>query len=228
MMYANLIFDLDETLFDFKKGEQLSLEQLFTNHGLTNLDELVAAFRQLNHQVWLAIQAGGDRDALMNTRFAKLLAEFGEVVDGPAMQREYHQYLNDQAFVFDGALDLLATLRAHHGLIVAGTNGSTAVQTKRLAKAGLTPYFDAVYTSETIGVNKPDGQFFQYIMQQHPEMTPENTVMIGDGLLPDIHGAQQAGLPTIWVNLYDQPNNTAYQSDYTVTSYAALAKLLIN
>ncbi|MBO6054569.1 MAG: HAD-IA family hydrolase, partial [Oscillospiraceae bacterium] len=60
--------------------------------------------------------------------------------------------------------------------------------------SGLSLFFEAVFNSERIGVQKPDPAFFQACFSQIPGFRPERAVLVGDSLRSDILGANQAGI----------------------------------
>ena len=102
-MYKHLIFDLDDTLLDFRKGEQVGLMNIFRDHGLENqVDEAFATYQTINRGLWAAYERGEiNKDQIHNTRFGKLLESIDRAGDGIALEKEYRQYLNQNYFVLD-------------------------------------------------------------------------------------------------------------------------------
>ena len=45
MKYENLLFDVDDTLLDFKAAELAGLTKLFANHGYTLTDKLLVKYQ---------------------------------------------------------------------------------------------------------------------------------------------------------------------------------------
>lgn len=225
-MYKTLIFDLDDTLLDFKAGERHGLEQIFLAHGLDDLTAANAQYQIINQAVWQQVEHGADRTKLLNTRFAKLFAEFGQAVDGQKVELEYRHYLDTNYAQIPDAQLVLANLHAKGYRILAGTNGVKLTQERRLAASGLAPYFAAIYTSEEIGYAKPAKEFFQYIFQHETQLSLSDTVMIGDGLSADIQGAQIFGLDRIWVNLKKQSNTSTFKPTQEIQRLVELMEVL--
>ena len=165
-MYNHLIFDLDDTLLDFRKGEQVGLMNIFRDHGLENqVDEAFATYQTINRGLWAAYERGEiNKDQIHNTRFGKLFESFDRAVDGIALEKEYRQYLNQNYFVLDGAEDLLKNLVNQGYKLIAGTNGEQHTQELRLEHTGFGRYFDDVFISDAIGHAKPSTEFFDAIL----------------------------------------------------------------
>ena len=51
--------------------------------------------------------------------------------------------------------------------------------------------------------------------------------MIGDSLTADIPGGKQAGMITVWVNLFGKALDESVQPDYEVQNYAQLKALFL-
>ena len=51
--------------------------------------------------------------------------------------------------------------------------------------------------------------------------------MIGDSLLADIQGGNNAGIDTVWYNPYIKTNETGIRPTYEVNDYKQLLALLI-
>lgn len=57
-MLKNIIFDLDDTLLDFKRGEYEGLRDIFIAQGIKDLDKVFQTYNKINTQVWLQIENG--------------------------------------------------------------------------------------------------------------------------------------------------------------------------
>lgn len=225
-MYKYLIFDLDDTLLDFKAGEKLGLDMVLTGHGISDLASALERYQVINHDLWRQVEQGADRTKLLDGRFAKLFAEFGQAVDGHTLEMEYRHYLDTNYAKVPEADTTLRALVDQNYTILAGTNGVKATQEARLSHSGLGIYFDAVYTSEEIGHSKPAAEFFQHIFDHERGMQSSKTVMIGDGLTADIQGAQNFGLDRIWVNLRNEANQTEFIPTHEVHQLRDLQAIL--
>jgi YjjG family noncanonical pyrimidine nucleotidase len=226
MVFKHLIFDLDDTLLDFTGGETAALTRIFAAHGLTDTAAALRAYKDINAQVWSDIEVGGDRQMLLNTRFARLFETFGQAVNGATLEAEYRRYLDRNYRLVPGATALLRELKAAGYTLLVGTNGVASTQRQRLAHTGLLPYFDDIFISEEVGAAKPNPAFFQAVFAGHPDYDPAETMMIGDGVKPDILGATALGLATTWVNLAGKPVPADLPTERVIKSLAELPPLL--
>jgi len=221
------IFDLDDTLLDFTRGETEGVTAIFNQYGVTDVAAAMTTYLTINHDIWHRIEQGAARGPLLDTRFARTFATLGMQVDGVALEAEYKGMLNHNYYTLPGATAFLTGLAQAGVTLIAGTNGTKSVQESRLAGSRITRFFDDVFISEDVGYDKPDSRFFAPIFTAYPTLTSANALMIGDSLRSDIQGATNAGLANVWFNPHHTPNSAALQPTYEVDSYAALTKLVL-
>lgn len=98
------------------------------------------------------------------------------------------------------ALDVLAALK-HRGYrvgVLSNTMWPRSHHEEVFARDNLDEHIDAaVYTSE-LSVAKPHADAFRAILEAL-DVAAHEAAFVGDRLWDDIHGAQQAGMRTIWV-----------------------------
>ena len=61
-MLKYAIFDLDDTLLDFEKGERIKATEVLRKYGVQDLTTGLATYTKINQQVWEAIEQGAPRD----------------------------------------------------------------------------------------------------------------------------------------------------------------------
>jgi len=227
MVKKYAIFDLDDTLLDFTRGEVENITQLLHQYGVQDVQRGLATYTQVNLQVWGQIEQGAERAPLLEQRFTQTFARLGVVVDGATIAAQYSQLLDHNYYTLAGAAPFLRRLKQAGVHLIVGTNGVKTTQLHRLAGSGLTPYFDQVVISDDVGYAKPDERFFQPIFDQHPALNKANTLMIGDRLQSDVLGALHANLDNVWFNPRHQLNHEAYRPTYEVDGFAPLQKLLL-
>lgn len=227
-MLKYVIFDLDDTLLDFDAAEQASLTAILTKYHVPDLALAKRTYLAHNRRVWEKIEQGAERTNLLNQRFALVLGQLGITVDGPTVQKEYDQLLGRGFQILPGAKHLLEQLRASGLVLLIGTNGVHDTQLSRIQGAGIAPYFDRVFISETVGYSKPDRRFFDAILAAYPNMHRNNVVMVGDSVRSDITGAANTGIASIWFNPRHVKNTTTVRPTRTVTTFDELFKVLTN
>lgn len=77
------------------------------------------------------------------------------------------------------------------------SDGSSAVQHKKLRTAGLTSFFEVVVVSEEVGASKPSAKPFEHALEQLG-VRPEQAVFVGDHPERDVQGAARLGLTAVW------------------------------
>lgn len=163
---------------------------------------------------------------MVDTRFSRLFAHFGHEVDGHAFAMRYQDFLSQQGQTLPGADQLLDQLNQEGYRIFGATNGITKIQTGRMANSGIKDYFEHVFISDEVGYQKPDKGFYDAISGAISRFNQEKALMIGDNLLADIQGGNNAGIDTVWYNPDKKINHTVANPTYTVHNYQELLKLL--
>jgi 2-haloacid dehalogenase len=163
MKHTLFLFDLDDTLLDFKASEQRSFALTLGELGMRDdIDALFADYQAINLALWKSFETGAvSKDFLKVERFRKAFAQHGLELDPEAASRLYLESLSNTVVLIDGAVRLCATLAAI-GEVGIITNGVEQIQQRRIASSGLGDYISFIATSESCGHAKPDSRFFQY------------------------------------------------------------------
>lgn len=77
------------------------------------------------------------------------------------------------------------------------SDGSSAVQHKKLRTAQLTSYFEVIVVSEEVGASKPSARPFEHALAQLG-VGPEQAVFVGDHPERDVQGAARLGMTAVW------------------------------
>jgi 2-haloacid dehalogenase len=215
MKHSLFLFDLDDTLLDFKASEALSFARTLAELGVCeNTDALFERYLPINHALWRAFEAGTvSKEVLKVERFRHTFEGAGLELDPALASRLYLEALADSVVLIDGALALCETL-AGIGEVGIITNGVEAIQHRRIASAGLEAHVSFVATSEACGHAKPDGRFFDYTVAMARAFSKHETVIVGDRLDADILGANRFGIESVWFNPGGQANDTQAVPDY--------------
>ena len=204
-MYKYLLFDLDETLLDFKKSEAVAITEVLKGLGINATKETVERYSAINISCWKQYEKGEiTRDEIYKNRVNMLAESLGTIFDVDSFTNEYCTLLSRQGHIFPYTLTLLKQLKANGYKMAACTNGSLATQTGRLAVSGIAGFFDCgIYISEKIGFKKPDPQFFEFILGAIGIENKSEVLVIGDSLSSDIAGAVASGLDCCFVGQID-------------------------
>ena len=155
MPYKFLLFDLDHTLLDFDAAEDVALTQLLKEEGVADIQVYKDYYVPMNKALWKDLeQKKISKQELVNTRFSRLFAHFGQEKDGSFLAQRYQFYLAQQGQTISGVHELLDCLIERDYELYAATNGITAIQTGRLAQSGLAPLFHTYIINDDTGVGK--------------------------------------------------------------------------
>ncbi|MBQ7344186.1 MAG: YjjG family noncanonical pyrimidine nucleotidase [Clostridia bacterium] len=225
-MIRNVLFDLDDTLLDFKRSEAEAIRHTLREIGIEPTDEVVSLYSRINRSCWAKLEtAEWTREEVLHNRFDMLFEALGVSGDARATQKLYEYRLSLGAYYIDGAKEMLDEIHGKYRLYLA-TNGIVNVQTRRLRDSGIEKYFEDIFVSEKIGYNKPDKRFFDYAFERIPDFVRDETVMVGDLLTSDIKGGINAGIKTVYFNPKGIKNDTGITPHYEIATYGELIKLL--
>ncbi|MCY7864575.1 YjjG family noncanonical pyrimidine nucleotidase [Bacillus spizizenii] len=224
--YRTLLFDVDDTILDFKAAEALALRLLFEDQTIPLTAEMKTQYKTINQSLWRAFEEGKMiRDEVLNTRFSALYKEYGYEADGALLEQKYRSFLEEGHQLIDGAFDLISSLQHQFDLYIV-TNGVSKTQYKRLRDSGLFPFFKDIFVSEDTGFQKPMKEYFDYVFERIPQFLAEHTLIIGDSLTADIKGGQLAGLDTCWVNPDMKINESEIMPTYEIHKLEELYHIL--
>ncbi|HGF1448544.1 TPA: YjjG family noncanonical pyrimidine nucleotidase [Streptococcus suis] len=227
MHYKHILFDLDHTLLDFARGEELALTQFLQAMDVTDIRAFKDVYRPINQAMWKNLEKGLiSKKELIDTRFSKTFAQFGRQVDGRQMALTYQEFIGKQGQIFTGADQLLRQLTQNGYQLYAATNGITYIQENRLHHSPIQQYFTDVFISEKMGTQKPAAAFFDKIAEQVSGGDKTSLLMVGDSLTADIQGANNAGIDSVWYNPTKQINHGPAQPTYTISHYSELFDIL--
>lgn len=222
MPYPYLLFDADNTLFDFDQAERNAHLLLCRAHGLAFSEEGYQLYHKCNADLWRDFDRGlCTKEYLLVERFRRYLAITGERADPEALNRDHLRALGEGAMLLPGAEELCRVLSRDHRLYLL-TNAVASVQKARFANSAIAPYFQGAFISEEVGVGKPDSAYFDYVFHAVPGLARDNALVIGDSLTSDIQGANNAGLPCCWFNPKGQPRPQGLRIDYEIRTLEEL------
>ena len=226
--YKLLIFDADNTLFDYDRAEGHALKMSLDAFAASWQSDYLELYRRINSQGWKEYERGRlSRDDLRVSRFKRFLKRVGITVDPLEMSNRYLKELGNTGFLYPGARELLAELFAHHSLALL-TNGFSEVQRARLSQSRLEAFFSSIVISEEVGMQKPDPEIFHLVLGNFTGVAANDALMIGDNLVSDIKGGTDAGLQTCWYNPGQLEGEEEINPTYTVSDYEELRQVILS
>lgn len=221
-----LFIDLDDTILDFHKAERVALAKTLQSLGLEPTDTVMARYSQINKEHWERLERKEiTREFLLVSRFAQLMDEFGIDVEAERCARTYEHNLSIGHFFLPGAYAAVEALSKKYKLYIT-SNGTSKIQASRLESANIRHFFQDIFISQDIGVNKPDKEYFARCFARIPNFAPQKAMIVGDSLTSDILGGKQAGIATCWVNPKGVTPREDIIPDYQISTLSQLETLL--
>lgn len=225
-----LLWDLDGTVNDFLKTENLAIKKGFERMSFGPCtDEMVARYSEINVSYWEKLERGEmSKPEILVARFRKFFEEYNIPTEQAEIFNENYQYdLGDNLIFIDGALEVLQKIK-QTGKIrqYVVTNGLVANQKRKLEGPELKPVFDYAFISDEIGFEKPNIQFFNKVFEKIGNVPKDKILIIGDSLTSDIRGGNNAGIKTCWFNPNEKINDKNVTVDYEIRSLRELLNLL--
>jgi 2-haloacid dehalogenase len=218
------LFDVDGTLLDYEKAEDLALKRAFARASVPFDNGTALAYQKINDALWLDFERGNlDQEVLKVKRFADLFDLIGyQDIDPATFSERYLKELANAAPLLPDALSVIRQLERRFRLALI-TNGLPEVQWPRLTSSGLRPHFEPIVISGEVGYSKPHPAIFQIALESMGEADPGNVLIIGDSLTADMRGGIDVGMATCWMNPSRKPRNPDLPVTYEIQN---LTKLL--
>lgn len=224
-MIKFIFLDLDDTILDFHRSEAVALRKTLQSLNVDPTDEIIALYSKINLAHWKALERRElTREQVLTGRFRQLFQELGMNVSPNVAQSLYEKNLSESHFFVDGAPRLLMTLSKKYPLYIA-SNGTTLVQTNRIASSGIGRYFKAVFLSEQLGADKPQIEFFERATGQIEGYNPDEAIILGDSITSDMQGGINAGMHTCWFNPHHRDNH-GITPEFEITDLAEFDTVL--
>lgn len=222
----HIIFDLDNTLWDFSGNSKRILADIFElldlqNEGIPDFEQFHQQYKFRNEFLWQEYGRGNvSKEDVRLNRFYVTFNDFG--VDNYVLANKaadhYVYHTRRQTNLLPNAVTALNHLKQKYQLHII-TNGFDEVQYFKLENTGLQIYFDTITTAEAANALKPDIRIFEHALRKI-DTEPHNCLFIGDSPEADGHGAINAGMSFIWLNTENKAN------EFNFVEVADLGELL--
>ncbi|ULL16376.1 HAD family hydrolase [Paenibacillus sp. H1-7] len=202
-----ILFDLDDTLIHFDDYWETSAKETFCKHATTkefDCNKMFDVYREqdkffedLYHKQEITI------DQYRINRFIHTLAHFGKFVDEDTavdFENLYRGISRTHMNTSSQLMDLLFKLRQQHFLGIV-TNGTTSWQYDKIDALGIKSIIPAesVFISEKVGFEKPAPEIY-YCAIEHFQVSPDQTLFVGDSWKNDVEGPSKLGIRSVWIN----------------------------
>ena len=202
MQIRAALFDLDNTLFDHPSSARAGVDAFLQHLGTEPSDELTRCWfhiEEVNYNRFLAKELTFQEQRRERLRQFLPLAGLLAPQTDTRIDELFATYLENYEnawIVFPDAAPALKSLRVIGMPVGVITNGNHDQQTSKVKRIGLAPLLDRVFSSELTNHAKPAQEAFLQPCRSM-NVSPAETLYIGDNYRVDVQGARNAGLQAI-------------------------------
>lgn len=226
--YDYVLFDADNTLFDFDAAERRALDQTLSHHGFLCDEATRSRYLTINRALWNAFERGEvEKRWLVVERFAALQRALGGTRDPEELNAYYLARLAECAELLPGAEALCRALAPHCVLAIV-TNGVASTQRGRFFHSPLQHIIPHLFISDELGCQKPQKRFFDLVLAALSVSDSRRVIVVGDTLSADIQGAKNAELDCIWYNPKRLPRNGGPHPTYECYHISEISTVILD
>lgn len=202
-MIKAAIFDLDDTLYNYKEINKLAEREL-CEYTCTLLKISEQKFCEAFEYGRKATKEGLDDCAAQHNRmlYCQKTLEYLKIkptLYALEMYDIYWDTMLENMVLNEGVIELFELLKERGLKIGICTDLTAHIQHRKIRKLGIDKYIDCIVSSEEVGREKPDPRMFNLCLMKL-NVQPEEVIYIGDNLKKDIIGAQNVGIESFWLN----------------------------
>ena len=227
--YQTILFDADDTLFDFEAAEHQALCHVLGERNYPTDEETLSCYLRINRELWRRFDRGEITcDYLGRERFRRFIEQMGGDHEPERLNRDYLSALAKGSRLLPGAENLCSHLAPYCRMVIA-TNGMTAAQTGRVQSSGIRDYISGLFISQEMGCQKPQKEFYHrvYSALGLSEEDLAATIMVGDSLTSDILGGIHGGIDTLWYNPKGMPQDPGIRPTWEVSDYGEIEQIIL-
>ncbi|MBU3968329.1 MAG: HAD family hydrolase [Euryarchaeota archaeon] len=217
MEIKSILFDMDNTLFDFIEAKYAACEAIVEHLGLKDSRELFKYFLRgvYNFEAWENIMD------YMKDRGVYSEQVYLECCD------LYERKKLEAIDPYPNVLETLHQLKKMGFSLGVVTDAHIDHARSRLMKTRLFDLFDVLVTADMTGTKKPSPEIFFKTLEKL-QITPDQALYIGDSLRRDIEPARKIGMVTAYAAYGDRnvKEDRSCQADYCLNDISDVFKFL--
>ncbi|MCH8326283.1 MAG: TIGR02253 family HAD-type hydrolase [Bacteroidetes bacterium] len=221
-MIKAVIFDLDNTLVDFMKMKRLSIEGAIPAMCDAGLDLSPEEANKIIEEIYT--EKGMEYQKVFDLFLQRVLKKVDYKILSAgivAYRRAREAALTPYPHVYP-TLNKLLKMGIKMGIL---SDAPTKEAWLRLAYLNFHHIVDAVVTSEDTGKIKPAPEPFRAILKKL-DVTPEESLMVGDWAERDILGAKNVGMKTAFAKYGDTFDTKQHDADYELNDISELIGII--
>ncbi|MFE6198975.1 HAD family hydrolase [Streptomyces sp. NPDC057838] len=203
MSIRAVVWDVDDTLFDYTSADRLGMRAHLTAEGLLDdhgsVEQALARWREITEAQWARFAAGeATFEDQRRDRVRVFLGRELTDAEADAWFQRYVAHYETAWTLFPDVLPVLDALAASHRHAVL-SNSSLHVQDRKLRALGVHDRFESILCAAELGVSKPDAGAFLAACDALA-LPPHEVAYVGDHPEIDGRGAADAGLLSVWID----------------------------
>lgn len=227
-MISTILWDVDGTLLDFIAAEKAAIKTLFGEFNLGQCsDEMIKRYSEINKTYWQRLERGEiTKQEVLVGRFKEFFKSEGiDISVVEEFNSLYQLRLGDTIVYHDDSLEIIKSLQGRVRQYIV-SNGTVEAQSKKLRLSGLGELVDGIFLSEHIGVEKPNIEFFDKVLEEIKPADRSSILIVGDSLTSDIQGGNNAGIVTCWYNPLGDKAPDKYRIDYEISDLHQIYEII--
>ncbi|MEU6180652.1 HAD family hydrolase [Streptomyces coeruleorubidus] len=203
MSIRAVVWDVDDTLFDYTTADRLGMRAHLTAEGLLDeygtVEEAITRWRQITDAQWARFAAGeASFEGQRRDRVRVFLGQDLTDAEADAWFQRYIGHYETAWALFPDVLPVLDALAVSHRHAVL-SNSSLHVQDRKLRVLGVHDRFETILCAAELGVSKPEAGAFLAACE-FLGLPPHQVAYVGDHPEIDGRGAADAGLLSVWID----------------------------
>ena len=223
MFFKGIIFDLDDTIYDYTKVDKLCLEEIVRylniNYNISQ-EDTYNKFFDIRNKLKYEINNSSNRNRFI---YFKKLSDFFSLEKKCAIELDniYWETFYKNISCFEGVIDLIKYLKSQGIIIIILTDFQTEKQYKKLESLNILNLCDFIITSEEVCFEKPSEKMFDRVIKE-TNLKKEDLIMFGDNFNKDIMGCLNYSIYPFHYNGKDFDNFNLQFSNFN--SYTDILK----
>ncbi|MEU1914993.1 HAD family hydrolase [Streptomyces massasporeus] len=203
MSIQAVVWDVDDTLFDYTTADRLGMRAHLTAEGLLDrydsVEQALDQWREITHLQWARFSAG--EATFQDQRRDRVRVFLDRDLTDTEADAWFQRYVTHYEAVwalFPDVLPVLDALSASHRHAVL-SNSSLHVQDRKLRALGVHDRFETILCAAELGISKPEAGAFLAACE-FLGLPPHQVAYVGDHPEIDGRGAADAGLLSVWID----------------------------
>jgi HAD superfamily hydrolase (TIGR01549 family) len=199
-----ILFDLDNTLFDHSHSLHcaiLSVRTSYPEFSSFSDRKLITTYHRCLEEAYNSylrkVITYAEKDIQkIKSFFTELELPEPSVEEIGRFRQKYREAYQANRRATTGSIETLIRLKEAGYKLAIVTNGPIKEQNDKAEAIGVSELVDRVFTSEEVGVAKPDRRVFEFALEGL-DVDSGRAFMVGDNLETDIKGAMDVGINSI-------------------------------